>query len=126
MVFIAWLGIIINRLVPNVISSSFWLFLILFGGLAIFGSYAILKVAHPLVDTRFKKHGQIFGLFSFLWSLLMIVMTVTDIVEGGLDLKEFFSHGGSGSMLMLGISLFAVGSSILYRHYLNKREEKES
>lgn len=124
-IFSAWLGLLLTRMLPNLFSPIFWFVFILFGGLAVNVTYATLKGAHPLVDPRFEKHGRIIGIGCLLYGLATILMTSWGMFSKHLELKEFFSHGGSGSMLVLGLSVLSMGVSIVYRHYLDKREEKE-
>lgn len=124
-IFSAWLGLLLTSMLPNLFSPIFWFVFILFGGLAVNVTYATLKGAHPLVDPRFEKHGHLMGIGCLLYGLVTILMTGWEMVSKHLDVNEFFSHGGSGSMLILGLSLFAMGSSITYRRYLDKREEED-
>ncbi|WP_161979060.1 hypothetical protein [Streptococcus sp. S784/96/1] len=112
-------------MLPHLFLPFFW-FIFIFGGLAVNVTYAMLTGAHPSVDLRFEKHGYILRILLLLFSLIAICISMMlEMITKGLVWTEFFSYGGSGSMLILGLSLFAMGSSITYRRYLDKREEED-
>ncbi len=123
MVFVLWLESFTSRLFPMV-SASFMSFVALWGGIAVSVAYANLKGASPFVDRRFGKIGKIIALPIALFGVVIVAMTLVASVVAGLGWTDFFARGGSGSMVMIGISLFVSGSSIAYRHYLDKREEE--
>lgn len=123
MVFVLWLESFTSRLFP-LVSASFMSFVALWGGVAISVAYANLKGASPFVDKRFGKIGKIIGLPIALFGVIVVAMTLIASVVAGLGWADFFAQGGSGSMVMMGLSLFITGSSIAYRHYLDKREEE--
>lgn len=123
MMFIVWLSIFTNRWLSELISPIFMSQLALYGGCGVVFTYSILNGAHPFVDQRLIKHGKYFGLPVTLFGLLTILMAATEMFKSQLDWKAFFSQGGSGSMLILGLTLLSLGGAILYRNYLNKKEE---
>lgn len=123
MVFVLWLESFTSRLFP-LVSASFMSFVALWGGVAISVAYANLKGASPFVDKRFGKIGKIIALPIALFGVVIVAMTLVASVATGLGWTDFFAQGGSGSMVMMGLSLFVTGSSIAYRHYLDKREEE--
>ncbi|MGT2754823.1 hypothetical protein [Streptococcus ovis] len=123
MVFVLWLESFTIRLFP-LVSASFMSFVALWGGVAISVAYANLKGASPFVDKRFGKIGKIIALPIALFGVIVVAMTLIASVVAGLGWADFFAQGGSGSMVLMGLSLFVTGSSIAYRHYLDKREEE--
>ncbi len=123
MVFVLWLESFTSRLFP-LVSASFMSFVALWGGVAISVAYANLKGASPFVDKRFGKIGKIIALPIALFGVVIVAMTLVASVATGLGWIDFFAQGGSGSMVLMGLSLFVTGSSIAYRHYLDKREEE--
>ncbi|MGT2911549.1 hypothetical protein ACVR1I_07545 [Streptococcus cameli] len=124
-IFIFWLSIFISRFWSQVISLDFMLVLGLWGGLGLTTSTANLKGASPFVDPRFSTRGSIMGALASLFGLGIVGFSILETMAGQESLSQFFGRGGSGSMIVLGLTLLSMGLSILYRLYQNKKEEEE-
>lgn len=65
------------------------------------------------------------GMIATGMSLVVIGLAVREMMTGPLKMGNFFKVGGSGSLMVLGITLLSMGASILYRHYLDAKEADE-
>ncbi|MGP6389377.1 hypothetical protein [Streptococcus dysgalactiae] len=125
MIVVAWLSIFISRFSEELVSASFLFTLTLWGGLAVQTTYCNLNGASPFVDRRFGKHGILMGMIATGMSLVVIGLAVREMMTGPLKMGSFFKVGGSGSLMVLGMTLLSMGASILYRHYLDAKEADE-
>ncbi|MCP1640071.1 hypothetical protein J2T50_001794 [Streptococcus gallinaceus] len=128
MIFVLWLCFFVTRYLGASITSGFMISLAFWGGLCIQTSYAILKGAHPLVDSRFKKFGPLrkwVGIFILLYGLGMSVLGIVESVNARLGWKEFFTFGGTGMFLALDVTLTVLGLTLVYRQYLDKKEMED-
>lgn len=127
-IVVLWLSFFVTRFLGESFSSGFMISLAFWGGLCIQTSYAILKGAHPLVDSRFKKFGPLrkwLSLVIFLYGLGMTAFGLVESVNNWSDWQDFFAFGGNGMFLALGLSLVILGFSLVYRQYLDKKEGEE-
>ncbi|MGT2935833.1 hypothetical protein ACVR0P_08290 [Streptococcus castoreus] len=125
MIVVVWLSIFFHRFSEGLVSASFLFTLTLWGGLAVQTTYCNLNGASPFVDRRFGKQGILMGIIAAGMSLAVIGLAVTEMMAEPFKMGSFFKAGGSGSLIVLGITLFSTGASILYRHYLNAKEADE-
>ncbi|MDV5976958.1 UNVERIFIED_CONTAM: hypothetical protein KB581_05225 [Streptococcus canis] len=125
MIVVAWLSLFISRLSEGLVSASFLFTLALWGGLAVQTTYCNLNGASPFVDRRFGKQGILMGTIATGMSLFVIGLAVREMMTGPLKMGSFFKAGGSGSLMVLGITLLSMGASILYRQYLDAKEADE-
>lgn len=77
------------------------------------------------MDRRFGKQGILVGMIATGMSLITIGLAVREMMAGQLKMGSFFKAGGSGSLMVLGITLLSMGASIFYRHYLDAKEADE-
>lgn len=125
MIVVVWLSLFISRFTEGLVSASFLFTLALWGGLAVQTTYCNLNGASPFVDRRFGKQGVLMGMIATGMSLVVIGLAVREMMTGPLKMGSFFKVGGSGSLMVLGITLLSMGASILYRHYLDAKEADE-
>lgn len=125
MIVVVWLSLFISRFTEGLVSASFLFTLALWGGLAVQTTYCNLNGASPFVDRRFGKQGILMGTIATGMSLVVIGLAVREMMTGPLKLGSFFKAGASGSLMVLGITLLSMGTSILYRHYLDAKEADE-
>ncbi|MCB2828675.1 hypothetical protein [Streptococcus dysgalactiae] len=125
MIVVVWLSLFISRFTEGLVSASFLFTLALWGGLAVQTTYCNLNGASPFVDRRFGKQGVLMGMIATGMSLVVIGLAVREMMTGPLKMGNFFKVGGSGSLMVLGITLLSMGASILYRHYLDAKEADE-
>lgn len=125
MIVVVWLSLFISRFTEGVVSASFLFTLALWGGLAVQTTYCNLNGASPFVDRRFGKQGILMGMIATGMSLVVIGLALREMMTGPLQMGSFFKIGGSGTLMVLGITLLSMGASILYRHYLDAKEADE-
>ncbi|MGT2757728.1 hypothetical protein [Streptococcus ovuberis] len=123
MIFIFWLSIFISRFGSHLVGLDFMLALGLWGGLGLSTTYANLKGASYFVDSRFGSKGKLFGWSASFFGLFVMGMGLFTAIADPSARKVFFTRGGDGSFMVLGLALFSMGASILYRLYQNKKEE---
>ncbi|HES3217196.1 TPA: hypothetical protein VN273_000026 [Streptococcus pyogenes] len=125
MIVAVWLSIFLHRFSERLVSTSFLFTLALWGGLAVQTTYCNLNGVSPFVDRRFGKQGILVGMIATGMSLVTIGLAVREMMAGQLKMGSFFKAGGSGSLMVLGITLLSMGASIFYRHYLDAKEADE-
>ncbi|EIQ81109.1 UNVERIFIED_CONTAM: hypothetical protein KB573_00985 [Streptococcus canis] len=125
MIGVAWLSLFISRFSEGLVSASFLFTLALWGGVAVQTTYCNLNGTSPFVDGRFGKQGTLMGMIATAMSLVIIGLAVTEMMAPPIKMESFFKAGGSGSLMVLGITLLSMGASILYRHYLDAKEADE-
>lgn len=119
------LSIFVGRFWSDVISLDFMVALGLYGGVGLTMTLANLKGVSPFVDDRFGRQGQLMGWVATLFGLLITLSSLLGTIAEQEMLSTFFIRGGSGSLFVLGLCLFSMGASILYRRYQDKKEEDE-
>lgn len=126
MALTAMIGIFVDRLIPVLISASFWLNLIFWPGMNLSSSYACIKGVHPFFsDGKLGKKGLYFGLFLVIFSGLGVLGGLWETATSWSGLKVFFERGGNGSFLVMGLTLLCLGLSVIYGYYQSIKSEEE-
>lgn len=113
MISVLWLGTILSNTFPESLIRN----LAMWGGLGVYVTYANLKGSSPYVDGRFRmaKYGNLFGWFALLFGIFTAVLAFV---------LFFLEHHFTGELLIVGLALAAMGGSILYRRYQDKKEDE--
>lgn len=126
MVFVLWLEVFTSHFLPGLVWSSFMVWLALLGGVTVQVSYTCLQGTHSFVDECLGRFGKWFGFPVLFFGLFIIGLRLGAISISQLGWQDFFARGGSGAMLLLGVSLAVMESSICYQNKRNQTErEKE-
>ncbi|MGT2772018.1 hypothetical protein [Streptococcus marimammalium] len=83
--------------------------------------YATLHDASIFVDKRFGKNGYLVGGLLLFFGIMTLIYTIWESVQVNGNVLRFLSENNA-SLMILGFAQVVIGSSILYRLYLNDRE----
>ncbi|WP_263276269.1 hypothetical protein [Streptococcus sp. CSL10205-OR2] len=85
--------------------------------------YATIHDASIFVDKRFGKNGYLVGGLLLFFGIITLIYTIWETVQVNGKVLRFLSENDT-SLMILGFAQVVIGSSILYRLYLNDRENK--
>ncbi|EHI68947.1 hypothetical protein ACVRY7_06405 [Streptococcus ictaluri] len=117
--FLLWVQSVLGRFWSETVSAEFMALLTMYTGSTV---SANLNGASPFVDQRFGHIGKIITLPTILLGLLSSLGAIWAMTKAS-GLAQVFGHSGAASMFCLGVSLIAMGVSIVIgRRRFNEEE----
>ena len=118
--FVLYIALLVEKN-SFLINFAFW------GSLTLNFCYSTLKGASPFAEPRFGKfgkYGRVFGIIAIVLGLIIFFVSIVVAFIKDYSLWEIFT-AKSSFVLVMALFLICMGASILYRHYLNKKEAVE-